>query len=236
MGGCFLHKINTRMISIVTGTLNRIDHLKRVIGNTVDSDSRLELVLIDGGSTDGTVEYLKNLSHPRIKLIEEGGRSYYWDYMNKGIENSSYEWVCQWNDDILLENTWDEILHEIKSDPKDFYLFSWKEPGGNFVIYDNEKEFVMNYGIYNKKVFREIGMYNSSYKYYCCDGDMSFRAKEFGNSYKKLFNIRCLPMTTFEGEKKAIWENNNLEMSHYFKTLDGYRRKEIPDTIKKLLI
>ena len=45
------------MISIVTGTLNRIDHLKRVIENTVDSDPRLELVLIDGGSTDGTIEF-----------------------------------------------------------------------------------------------------------------------------------------------------------------------------------
>ena len=56
MGRCILHKINKRMISIVTGTLNRIDHLKRVIENTVDSDPRLELVLIDGGSTDGTIE------------------------------------------------------------------------------------------------------------------------------------------------------------------------------------
>jgi glycosyltransferase involved in cell wall biosynthesis len=72
------------MISIVTGTLNRIDHLKRVIENTVDSDSRLELVLIDGGSIDGTIEYLKNLNHSRVKLIEEGGRSYYWDYMKIG--------------------------------------------------------------------------------------------------------------------------------------------------------
>ncbi len=222
------------MISIVTGTLNRIDHLKRVIENTVDSDPRLELVLIDGGSTDGTIEYLKNLSHSRIKLIEEGGRSYYWDYMNKGIESSSHEWICQWNDDLLLENKWEDVINEIETDPHDFYPFSWREPGGNYVIYDNAREFVVNYGLYNKKIFREIGMYNPSYKYYCCDGDMSFRAREFGYSYKNLFNIKCSPMTTRPEEKKALWENYEAEMDNYFKTLELYKRKEIPDNIKKL--
>lgn len=223
------------MISIVTGTLNRIDHLKKLIDNTVGSNEEIELVLIDGGSTDGTLEYLREINHPRIKLVEEGGRSYYWDYMNKGIENSKHEWICQWNDDLLLENSWDEVINEIKSDPHDFYPFSWREPGGRYVIYDNEREFVMNYGLYNKKIFREIGMYNSSYKYYCCDGDMSFRAREFGYSYKKLFNIKCLPMTTRPEEKKALWENYEQEMDHYFKTLDLYKRREIPGSVKKLI-
>lgn len=222
------------MISVVTGTLNRLDHLKRVIENTVESNDLLELVLIDGGSTDGTLSYLENLNHPRVKLIPEGGRSYYWDYMNKGIESSTHEWICQWNDDLLMENNWEDVFSEIQNDPKDFYLFSWKEPGGNYVIYDNEKEFVMNYGIYNKKVFREIGMYNPSYKYYCCDGDMSFRAREFGYSYKNLYNIKCLPMTVAPSEKKALWENFEVEMKNYFDTLERYKRKEIPSTIKKL--
>ncbi len=223
------------MISIVTGTLNRIDHLKKLIDNTVGSNEEIELVLIDGGSTDGTLEYLREINHPRIKLVAEGGRSYYWDYMNKGIENSKHEWICQWNDDLLLENSWEEVINEIKSDPHDFYPFSWREPGGGYVIYDNEREFVMNYGLYNKKIFREIGMYNSSYKYYCCDGDMSFRAREFGYSYKKLFNIKCLPMTTRPEEKKALWENYEQEMDHYFKTLDLYKRREIPGSVKKLI-
>ena len=43
------------MISIVTGTLNRLGMLPSLIENTVLSDERLELVLVDGGSTDGTL-------------------------------------------------------------------------------------------------------------------------------------------------------------------------------------
>ena len=60
------------MISIVTGTLNRLELLKKVIENTVGSSNLIELVLVDGGSTDGTIEYLRSLNHPQIKLIEVG--------------------------------------------------------------------------------------------------------------------------------------------------------------------
>ena len=96
-----MSEINTN-ISIVTGTLNRKFILPDLISNTVDRDERLELVLVDGGSTDGTIEYLKKLNHPKIKLVEVGERSSYPHFMNLGIKNSSYELICQWNDDVLL--------------------------------------------------------------------------------------------------------------------------------------
>ena len=54
-------------ISIVTGTLNRLNFLDGLIRNTVGSDERLELVLGDGGSTDGTIQFLEELDHPRVK-------------------------------------------------------------------------------------------------------------------------------------------------------------------------
>jgi hypothetical protein len=41
-------------------------------------------------------------------------------------------------------------------------------------------------------------------------------------------------MTTRPEEKKALWENYEAEMDNYFKTLELYRKKEIPETIKKL--
>ena len=92
------------MISVVTGTLNRLVLLSHIINNTVGSSEKVELILVDGGSTDGTIEYLKLLNHPRIKLIEVGGRSSYPHYMNLGIKNASYELIAQWNDDVLLCN------------------------------------------------------------------------------------------------------------------------------------
>ena len=75
------------MISIVTGTLNRVGMLPMLIQNTVMSDERIELVLVDGGSTDGTIDYIKSLDNPQIKLVEVGGRSSYPHFMNLGIKN-----------------------------------------------------------------------------------------------------------------------------------------------------
>jgi glycosyltransferase involved in cell wall biosynthesis len=220
------------MISVVTGTLNRLDLLKKVIENTVDSSDKVELVLLDGGSTDGTIEYVKGLNNDRINLIELGGRSYYWDFMNIGIKNSKFDYVCQWNDDIILENSWEEVINELNTD-FDFYIFSWFENNSRYVIYEYENQLVLNYGIYNKKIFREIGMYNNSYKYYYCDGDMSYRAKCFDYKHKKLFNIKCRPLTA-HGEKKAFVENERAESENYFSCLEKYKNKILPDNIEFL--
>ena len=100
------------MISIITGTLNRVGMLPTLIANTVLSDERLELVLVDGGSTDGTIDYIKQLNHPQIKLIEVGGRSPYPHFMNLAIQQSTHEVVCQWNDDVILCNDWSEVFLE----------------------------------------------------------------------------------------------------------------------------
>ena len=70
------------MISVVTGTLNRADYLENLIANTVEADDRIELVLVDGGSTDGTIEFIETfINHPRIKLIKHGERSSYPHYI-----------------------------------------------------------------------------------------------------------------------------------------------------------
>ncbi|SVB05796.1 uncharacterized protein METZ01_LOCUS158650, partial [marine metagenome] len=111
----------------VTGTLDRKEYLPDLISNTVDSGStvNVELVLVDGGSTDGTIEYLEQLNHPNIKLIKYGQRSSYPHYMNLGVKNASYDLICQWNDDVLLINSWDQVLDQI-DDEHDAYLFNWK--------------------------------------------------------------------------------------------------------------
>jgi glycosyltransferase involved in cell wall biosynthesis len=222
------------MISVVTGTLNRLHLLPKIIENTVGSNPDIELVLVDGGSIDGTIDFIKSINHERIKLIEYGERSYYWHYMNLGIKESSHEWICQWNDDIILETGWDHIIEEInQAECSDFYIFSWKE-NESYVIIENESELVMNYGIYNKKIFREIGMYDPSYKYYFCDGDMSFRAKSFGYSYKKLQNVKCHPLTEHGPEKRAFMTDVKQESDNYYQKLEMYKNGQLPPTIIKL--
>ena len=232
------------MISVITGTLNRLELLKHVINNTVDSSELIELVLVDGGSTDGTIDYLKSLNHPRIKLIEVGGRSSYPHYMNLGIKNSSHELIAQWNDDVLLVNDWNDIIKEI--DDSDYYVFPWLRGSVEQFTTDKtqflDKPYIlfdgcMNFGIYKKEVFRRIGMYDSSFKYYWCDSDMTERCMQFGLKRKTLMNVRVVEINSINNtnvEKRAASDDNHgstiLENNKQF-----YRTKNIPKTIEYLI-
>jgi glycosyltransferase involved in cell wall biosynthesis len=233
------------MISIITGTLNRVNLLPKLVENTVLANEKIELVLVDGGSEDETKTYIESLNHPRIKFIEVGGRSPYPHFMNLAIKNSTHELVCQWNDDVIMCNDWEDVFSEI--DEHDFYLFNWKygnyediktqdwlsgndHTSGWFLLNNKpEGEIVMNYGLYSKKIFREIGMYNNEYRYYCADGDMADRAYSFGYSVKDLRNIKVCSLLT---NKVANHYQGDSEI--YSKNLSLYKDKILPDTIELL--
>jgi len=227
------------MISIVTGTLNRLDILKHVINNTVNSSELLELVLVDGGSTDGTIEYLKKLNHPQIKLIEVGGKSSYPHYMNLGIKNTKYELIAQWNDDILLCNSWNDVIKEIND--YDYYMFPWTRGSVDEFINNKSSVFIknfnlfdgcMNFGIYKKDVFRKIGMYDSRYQYYWCDSDMTERCMRFGLKRKECKSIRVMEI---EGiEKRTSPDENNYGWNVLNENKFLYAQKIIPKTVEFL--
>lgn len=236
------------MISIITGTLNRVNYLPFLIANTVDKSKDLELILVDGGSNDGTIEYIENLNHPNIKLIKYGKRSNYPHFMNLGILNAKYDWICQWNDDVLLINNWEEVFEEIK-DNKDFYVFNWKygnslediknpewlkgtENHEGWFLYDTKEQngsdggIVLNFGLYHKKIFEQIGMYDMKFKYYYTDADMAERAWSFGYKHRNLKNIKVF---SYNIEKKALHFGDDEQK--YKTNIESYKQKIIPKTI-----
>lgn len=78
----------TLLISVVTAVYNR----QETLGDTLDSVRGqtypyVEHIIQDGGSTDGTLELLKNNAAPRTSLISEPDNGIY-DAINKGIKRS----------------------------------------------------------------------------------------------------------------------------------------------------
>ena len=128
------------MISIITGSYNRLNNIKRLISNTVDANQLLELVIVDGGSTDGTVEYMQNLNHKNIKFINYGKRSTYPHFSNLAIESSKFDFICQWDDDALLINEWDDVLELVNTNIYDFFTL----------------KMVTNIGVFRKKAPKSI--------------------------------------------------------------------------------
>ena len=58
--------------SIITPTLNRLEFIKKLIKSIKQQTyNNWELIIVDNGSKDGTVEYIKNLRSSKIKLYSQ---------------------------------------------------------------------------------------------------------------------------------------------------------------------
>jgi hypothetical protein len=88
------------VISLVTGTYNRIAMLQRMVASARRSSSPLtiELIVVDGGSTDGTQEWCKTQSD--IVLIEQGELLGACKAFNAGFAIAKSDYIVSANDDV----------------------------------------------------------------------------------------------------------------------------------------
>ena len=83
-------------VSVITTTYNDIENLKRILAEVKKQTyPNIEHIIVDGGSTDGTVELLKELEEKepgRISWMSEKDNGIY-DAINKGIRMATGEIV-----------------------------------------------------------------------------------------------------------------------------------------------
>lgn len=95
------YKINRMKVSIITATYNSIQHLPDVIESIRQQTyPNIEYIVIDGGSTDGTVEYLKQ-SNLVSQIISEPDNGIY-DALNKGIQLATGDIIGFLHSDDIL--------------------------------------------------------------------------------------------------------------------------------------
>src|SRR5258708_15448521 len=83
------------LISLVLDTKNSLPHVKKAINGIRRQEYKnFELIIQDGGSTDGTLEYLQTIEDlPRIEIRSEPdtglGQAY-----NRGMARSNGDLIC----------------------------------------------------------------------------------------------------------------------------------------------
>ena len=84
-------------ISVITPSLNSVDYIESAIQNELDQHyDNFEHVVVDGGSSDGTVEILKK--YPHVKWVSEPDRGQT-HAMNKGFRMSQGDVLVYLNAD-----------------------------------------------------------------------------------------------------------------------------------------
>lgn len=101
-----MKKYDTNMkISIITAVYNRNKTIKRAILSVKEQMYKnIELIIVDGGSNDGTVDAIKSLLDENDTFISESDNGIY-DALNKGITLASGEVIAfLHSDDLYFDN------------------------------------------------------------------------------------------------------------------------------------
>ncbi len=99
-------------ISIITITYNAEKYIERTIKSIVTQTySNIEYIIIDGKSTDKTLEIANKYSNKITKIISEPDKGLY-DAMNKGIANATgdYLWFMNAGDEVFDAQTLEKAI------------------------------------------------------------------------------------------------------------------------------
>jgi len=176
-------KINPK-ISIITPTFNSATYLEQTLQSIIGQKyQNYELIIIDGGSTDGTLDivkkYKKNINYCLTK--KDSG---IYDAFNKGMAVAKGEYILIVNsDDTLTKNAFSILNKYDKKYPQlDFFFGAVKKHWGVLYGY-NGKKIRYSWGFYSshstgffikKKSAKKVGLYNLKYKYHA-DYDYFYR-------------------------------------------------------------
>lgn len=196
------------LVSVIIVTLNNLDWLKKCLKALKEQNYKnIEIFVVDNGSSDNTVNYLKKYM-PEINCIESGGNIGFGRASNLALKKAKGEYVLIYNDDAICETDFiKKLVLRIKNDPsigaiQGTLLFAdrrniiesagayltptgilIKDFGGEF----NEKlalekeVFNANLPLIRMSVLNKVGFFDDDYFLYFEEADLCWRIWLSGN-------------------------------------------------------
>jgi glycosyltransferase involved in cell wall biosynthesis len=113
----------TPRISIITPSFNQVDFIEKTLVSVLSQGyPNLEYIVMDGGSTDGTVEVIKRYSSQLTYWVsaQDGGQA---DAIRRGFELSEGEIMGYVNsDDLLLSGSLEHVALQFQQHPEANFL------------------------------------------------------------------------------------------------------------------
>ncbi len=182
----------TPKVSIITAVYNNERYISQALESVLSQTySNIEYIVIDGGSTDGTLECIEPYRSRLSVFISEPDQGIY-DALNKGIAHASGEIVGILHSDDLFQDEYvvSDVIEKMQKEGSEL-CFS------DMVIVDRQLDTVFRYykasyfrpwlfrigwmpphptTFFKKDLFKEFGLYTTRYKVV---GDFDFFVRLF---------------------------------------------------------
>ena len=219
------------LISIITITRNSEKYLEETIKSVVGQDyPHLEYVIVDGGSTDGTIKIIKKYNGKISKWVSEPDRGIA-DAMNKGIGMSSGDVIGIihsddfYADPTVLRRVADAFSHS--PDIKALYgiqdyidpatgktLLTWGREADPSEI--KKRMYIPHPTLFVKKeVYDAIGLFKLDYRV-AMDYEFAIRLTKYTRPYFLNYKIACMRDVGTSGRqyRKAFRESVRALAAH----------------------
>jgi GT2 family glycosyltransferase len=195
-------------LAVIVPNYNGKKFLKDCFESLKKQNNILEVIIIDNGSDDGSVEFIKE-NYPEYILIENKENLGFSGAVNQGIKISSAEYCFLLNNDVELES--DCIYNLLRCIEKDKDIFAvaskmvnfqdrdklddagdeytvlgWTKKvgeGKSSKLYAHEREIFSacaGAAVYRRSIFDTIGYFDENFFAYMEDVDIGYRAKIYG--------------------------------------------------------
>ncbi|MFT4304766.1 MAG: glycosyltransferase family 2 protein [Candidatus Woesearchaeota archaeon] len=238
-----------KKISIITVVFNNKKGLERTIKSVINQTYKCyEFIIIDGGSTDGTLDVIKKYSKHITTWVSEKDKGIY-DAMNKGIKFAKGEYVYFLNsgDFFCNDSVLDKVYNIITKYKYDLYC------GNVRVLYDKfdrimtgslqslkKGQIPPHQATFAKSSYLKKNLFDIRYK---SSGDLDFYCKAYKNNLSfHFFNIivAYMPSGGMSSNKNISYKESYQVIKKYFGRYYAYKyfilNIVIEQSIKKLLL
>jgi glycosyltransferase involved in cell wall biosynthesis len=196
------------MISIVLGTCNRLAKLQRSLESIANENSSIgntvEVLVADGGSTDGTLEYLKSKPYGMdLKFIGEGALHGVTRCYNRLFKISKHQLITWTSDDCRYEpGSLLALINRTNSEPEKTLVGCYTDncDGRGYVNFLDQK--CCTIGCAKRSLYELVDFWSEDYVTYASDIDFSVKVNRSGG---------CI---VFEPQAKVFHEMDDKDYLH----------------------
>ena len=194
-------------VSVAIVNFNGEGLLRKNLPDVLRQDYQdFETIVVDNGSTDGSLKLLKN-EFPNVRVIRMERNTGFAAGVNRAIENSSGDYVATLNNDARPNSDWLSNLVGFAEENPDFGMFAskmvfdhdpaiinsagisldlagiaWDRKAGDYGGGPSQEVFGPSAGaaLYRRRLLDDVGVFDESFFAYLEDVDLAWRARLAG--------------------------------------------------------